>query len=159
MGKKDTGIKMDEEVKKELEAIEERLSLTLEKSIHIAIVNGFKGVENILTKLFNKDIGHIQDWITTLKKYHEDHYTDTAEIRKDMTGMRISISQEIDEKIKPVISKIDNLEGRQLTDEVTVKVTDKISDKKFKKTELNIGLVSLIIAAAVAIGTLIGWLI
>ena len=58
MGKKDTGIKMDEEVKKELEAIEERLSLTLEKSIHIAIVNGFKGVENILTKLFNKDISY-----------------------------------------------------------------------------------------------------
>lgn len=151
MGKKDTGIKMDDEVKKELEAIEERLSLTLEKSIHAAIVNGFKGVESILTKLFNKDIGHIQDWIKTLKKYHEDHYKEIAAIKIDMTGMRISISQEIDEKNKPLVKRLDNLEGRQLTDEVTLKVTDKIADKKDGKYNKWIAIISILAGLALGI--------
>jgi hypothetical protein len=159
MAKTDTGIKMDDEVKKELSAIEGRLALSVEKLIHDAITKGFEGVENILTKLFNKDIGHIQEWIDTLKKYHQDHYDEAADIRKDITGMRISISEEIDKKTGPLGNRLDNLEGRQLTDEVTSKVTDKIEDKKLKKTELNIGLVSLIIAVAVAAGTLIGYLI
>ena len=155
MSETDTGIKMDEEVKKELSAIESRLSLSMEKLVLKAITDGFKGVENILTKLFNKDIGHIQEWIDTLKNYHQDHYTETASIRKDMTGMRTSISEEITEKTAPLSKRLDNLEVRQLTDEVTVQAIDKKENKKIEKTNINLVIIGLIITS---VGILSAWI-
>lgn len=85
---------VDPEVKLELERIEGRLNDT----INTLIKEGFKDVKNTISELFNKDIGHIREWMETFKGYHKSHYEEIGKIKTDMLKLESDIKQYFDEQ-------------------------------------------------------------
>lgn len=147
---------VDPEVRHELEEIEKRLSTNLQAHVTAAITSGFKDVKDVITELFNKDIGFIREWQNTFKDYHTQHFAEDDKLRLEITGARDSLSKEIDEKIKPLNDKIESLGTRQTVDEVTAGVTEKVKTDRF-----NIGIAKITIglAAASGVGAFLMWLI
>lgn len=142
---------VDPEVRAELTLIESRL----QKSVSDSISAGFRDMKGTISELFDKDIGHIREWQETFKKYHDEHYMAERKIREEMGGMRISISHEIDDKLEPIRGRLENLEGRQIKDEVVSETKDKIEDRADRKTELTWLKIVGIISIGGAVGALI----
>jgi len=147
---------MDQAVEKELVEMEKRLLANLQTLVTSAIASGFKDVKDTITELFNKDIGFIREWQDTFKGYHKTHFEETIKLHNEITGMRESIVRECDEKLKPVNDKMDDLEKRQTKEEAVTETKEKVITER-KNTSFAIW--SLVIAASVALGGLIVWLI
>jgi len=138
------GKNMDSETRTALDTIEGKL----ENLIRSLIDNGFKGVKGIITELFNKDIDHINEHLTRLDKYSEEHYKEDKKIWKEIDLLRASMPTEIDRKLKPLIDDIEMLKEKQITAFVSHETEDKIEDKQDRKKELSYGKVGALVAIA-----------
>lgn len=119
---KEKGVKMDQEVKTELENIEGRLELALQKSIQTAIKEGFREIRDHIAALFNKDIDHINEHLGR----HDD-------------------------SIKNIKKNLEELKNSQIVASVSHDTADKIEDKLERKKELSYGKVGALVAVASAI--------
>ena len=116
------GIHMDSEVKNELENIESRLELALQRSIQTAIKEGFREIKDHIAALFNKDIDHINEHLTR----HDD-------------------------TIKDINKDLDELKASHLELSISNNTAEKIEDKQDRKKELSYGQTGVIVAVASAV--------
>ena len=147
---------VDPEVRRELAEIEKRLSSDLKTLVTSAIASGFKDVKDVITELFNKDIGYLREWQDTFKGYHKTHFAETIKLRNEITGAREALSKEFDEKMKPLSDKIESLGTRQTVDEITAGVTEKV---KIDKQNMSITKITIGLTVASGAGAFIMWLI
>jgi hypothetical protein len=150
---------MDAEVKKELEQIEGRLKIQLHSIVSESIAAGFKDLRNIITELFNKDVTYLEKQQEVFRKQHEEHYTEHKKVIMDITGMRASVSRDIEKRMKPLEDRVEVLEDKQIKVDAITETTEKIEVKKERKAELSYGKVGLIVLIASAIAGLIGYFI
>lgn len=152
------GIHMDSETKAEFERIEGRLELALQKSIQMAIKEGFREIKDHIAELFNKDIDHINEHLTRHDKYHEEHYGAEKKMWKAIDDLRMNVSIDVDAKLKPVITEIESVKDIQLSFSVSQETADKIEDKIDRKKELSYGKVAVLLTIVGILGAGLGFL-
>jgi hypothetical protein len=153
------GSNMTEQTKKELSAIEMRLENLIQSAINTAISAGFKEVKLIITELFNKDIEHINDHLKRHDKWHNEHFEFDKAIEKEINYLRVELTKEIDEKIKPANDKLATLDLRQTVDETYVSAKDKFKENRNRQSEITWGKVAGIGGIIALVFTAIGYFI
>lgn len=141
MDKKKGSDTVDKEFKEELELMEERLSLSMEKLITSLITSGMKEIKSSLAELFNKDIDHIRETQERHALHHDSHFANISNVKDSIDPKIHSI---VDDKFKLLETQINAVREGQLTCQAKERVTDKIEEKQDRKKELSMGMVVLI---------------
>ncbi len=153
------GIHMDVETQAELERIEGRLELALQKTIDSAIRAGIKDIKDSIAELFNKDIEHINEHLGRHDKYHDEHYKDIKRLWKTIDELRAYIPEEVDKKQQSIIEALNDIKDRIIEIETSRDTAEKIEEKTDRKKEIAWGAIAAASSVAALVGGGIGFLI
>lgn len=133
--------KVDAEFKQELEFMESRLQLSMERTITTLIKEGMKEIKVSLAEIFNKDIDYIKETQERHATYHEQHVKNIENIKDSIDP---KIHNAIDDKIKLLESQIATVRDTQLKCQARENITEKIEEKTERHKNTNYGFVVML---------------